>query len=70
MKLLVLLPVIVVLVILAIGAMSFFKGQTTAVNLYHICGKKVGWYEAMFLDPIRDKSGCEKYGPVPCSNNP
>jgi hypothetical protein len=65
MKLLLILPVVIVL---AFGVFQFFQGQATSVNLYHICGKKVGWYDAIFLDDVQDKSGCEKYGPVPCSD--
>ena len=47
--------------ILIIGIVMFFKGQSNAVNLYHICGKQVSWYDAMFLDAVKDKAGCEKY---------
>lgn len=64
---LLLLPV---LAVLAIAVIFFFQGQSTSVNIYHICGIKVGWYDAMFLTPVNDKSGCEKYGPVPCSRTP
>lgn len=69
-RLLVLLPLVVVLVVLAAGVIFFFQGQTTSVSLYHICGKKVGWYDAMFMTPVLDKAGCAKYGPVPCSKTP
>jgi hypothetical protein len=47
--------------ILIVGVALFFKGQSNAVNLYHICGKEVPWYDAMFLAELKDKAGCEKY---------
>ncbi|MBK5932247.1 hypothetical protein [Halochromatium salexigens] len=43
------------------GIALYFKGHANSVNLYHICDKEVSWYDAMFLDSIKDKSGCEKY---------
>jgi hypothetical protein len=39
----------------------FLKGQSNSVNLYHICGKEVPWFDAVFLDRIQDKDGCVKY---------
>ncbi|MFP4063512.1 MAG: hypothetical protein ACLFNA_04505 [Halochromatium sp.] len=47
--------------IVVIGLAMFIKGYANSVNLYHICDKQVSWYNAVFLDPIKDKSGCEKY---------
>lgn len=47
--------------IVVIGFAMFFKGHANSVNLYHICDKQVPWYNAVFLDPIKDKSGCERY---------
>ncbi|MEA3641974.1 MAG: hypothetical protein VBE63_18835 [Lamprobacter sp.] len=47
--------------IIVVAASMFFKGHSNSVNLYHICGKQVPWYDAMFLDAIRDRSSCEKY---------
>jgi hypothetical protein len=47
--------------VVVVGIILFFKGQSNAVNLYHICGKQVSWYDAMFLDAVKDKAGCEKY---------
>lgn len=61
LRVLLLLPVFIVLLI---GVLSFFDGQENSVNIYHICGKKVGWYDAMFLDRVKDKSGCEKFAPM------
>jgi hypothetical protein len=48
-------------VIVFAGVGLFFKGHSTSVNLYHICGIQVAWYDAIFLDSIKDKAGCEKY---------
>lgn len=47
-------------IVLAAIAM-FVKGQSNSVNLEQICGKQVPWYDAMFLDPVEDKTGCDKY---------
>ncbi len=47
--------------ILVLGIGLFFKGHSNSVNLYHICGKQVPWYNAMFLDAVKDKAGCERY---------
>ncbi len=47
--------------IVVVGVALFFKGHANSVNLYHICGKQVAWYDAVFLDAIKDKSGCDKY---------
>ncbi len=47
--------------IVVIGIGLFFKGYSHSVKLYHICGKQVAWYNAVFLDVITDKAGCEKY---------
>lgn len=44
-----------------VGVTLFFKGHANSVNLYHICDKEVPWYDAVFLDPIKNKSDCEKY---------
>jgi hypothetical protein len=44
-----------------VAIVVFFKGQSNAVNLYHICGKDVSWYDAVFLEPVQDKAGCDKY---------
>jgi hypothetical protein len=55
------LVLLVLFAIVVIGISFFFKGQSNSVNLYHICGKEVSWYDAMFLDPVEDKTNCEKY---------
>ncbi|MBK1619184.1 hypothetical protein CKO42_12210 [Lamprobacter modestohalophilus] len=47
--------------IMVVGGALFFKGYSRAVNLNHICDKQIPWYDAMFLDAISDKAGCEKY---------
>jgi hypothetical protein len=47
--------------IVVIGIVLFSKGQSNSVNLYHICGKEVPWYDAMFLEPVKDRAGCERY---------
>lgn len=47
--------------IVVIGGALFLKGHANSVNLYHICDKQVPWYNAVFLDAVKDKSGCEKY---------
>jgi hypothetical protein len=47
--------------IVVVGIGLFFKGHSNSVNLYHICGKQVPWFDAMFLEPIKDKDGCAKY---------
>jgi len=47
--------------IVVVGITLFFKGHSNSVNLYHICGKEVSWFDAVFLQPIKDKDGCEKY---------
>lgn len=47
--------------VVIIGVALFFKGQSNSVNLYHICGKEVSWYDAVFLAELTDKAGCEKY---------
>jgi len=47
--------------IVVVGITFFFKGQSNSVNLLHICGKQVSWYDAVFLDKVEDKAGCEKY---------
>jgi hypothetical protein len=47
--------------ILVLGGGLFFKGHASSVNLYYICGKEVPWYNAVFLEPIADQSGCAKY---------
>ncbi len=47
--------------VLAVGIALFFKGHSNSVNLYHICGKQVSWYDAVFLEAIKDKAGCDKY---------
>ena len=47
--------------ILIVGAALFFKGQSNSVNFYHVCGKQVSWYDAIFLDAVEDKADCEKY---------
>jgi hypothetical protein len=48
-------------VIVVAGVGLFFKGYSNSVNLNYICGKQVSWYDAIFLDAINDKTGCEKY---------
>jgi hypothetical protein len=53
--------VMALLLILVVGAILFFRGYSNSVNLYHICGKEVSWYEAAFLNEIKDKSGCQQY---------
>jgi hypothetical protein len=50
-----------VFAVIVVGGAFYFKGHANSVNLYHICGKEVGWYDAVFLDPIKDKEGCAKY---------
>lgn len=52
---------LVLFAIVVIGIGYFFKGQSNSVNLYHICGIEVPWYDAMFLDAIKDKASCERY---------
>lgn len=47
--------------IVVVGIALFFKGQSNSVNLYHVCGKQVSWYDAVFLEAIKDKASCEKY---------
>jgi len=47
--------------ILIVGVALFFKGQSNAVNIYHICGKEVPWYDAMFLAEVNERPDCEKY---------
>jgi hypothetical protein len=47
--------------LIAVAIALFFKGHANSVNLYHICGKEVPWHDAVFLEPIRDKDGCDKY---------
>lgn len=47
--------------IVVIGITLFFKGHSNSVNLYHICGKQVPWYDAVFLESIKDREGCERY---------
>lgn len=47
--------------IVVIGISLFFKGHSNSVNLYHICGKEVPWYDAVFLDAIEDRDDCGKY---------
>jgi hypothetical protein len=49
------------LAIVVVGVGFFFKGHSNSVNLYHICDIDVPWYDAMFLDPIKDKASCEIY---------
>lgn len=39
----------------------FFRGQHNSVNLYHICGKEVSWYDGIFLDAVEGKADCEKF---------
>ena len=41
--------------ILIFGTALFFKGQSNSVNLYHVCGKQVSWYDAIFLDAVKDQ---------------
>ncbi len=47
--------------IAVVGGALFFKGYSRAVNLDHVCDKQVPWYDAMVLDAVSDKAGCEKY---------
>jgi len=47
--------------IVVIGAGFFLKGYANSVNLNHVCGLQVPWYEAAFLDPVEDKNSCVKY---------
>lgn len=47
--------------IVVVGIAVFFKGHSNSVNLHHICDKQVPWFEAMFLDSIKNKDGCVKY---------
>jgi len=47
--------------VVVVGIALFFKGHSNSVNLYYVCGKDVPWYNAVFLDGIKDQSGCEKY---------
>jgi len=47
--------------IVVVGIAFFLKGQSNSVNLLHICGKQVTWYDAAFLEPVKDKTSCEKY---------
>jgi hypothetical protein len=50
-----------VFVIVVVGIGMFVKGQANSVNLEQICGKEVPWYDAMFLDSVKEKADCEKY---------
>jgi hypothetical protein len=50
-----------VFAVVVVGISLFFKGHANSVNLHHICDKDVPWYDAVFLDAIKDKSDCEKY---------
>ncbi len=47
--------------IVIVGIVVFVKGQSNSVNLNHICGKQVAWYDAVFLDAPEDKASCDKY---------
>ncbi|MBK5938744.1 hypothetical protein [Halochromatium roseum] len=52
---------LILFAIVVVGIGFFFKGHSNSVNLYHICDLEVPWYDAVFLDAIKDKSGCERY---------
>jgi hypothetical protein len=47
--------------LVVLGISFYVKGHSNSVNLYHICGKQVPWYDAAFLDKVEDKTSCEKY---------
>lgn len=47
--------------IVVIGAGFFLKGYANSVNLNHVCGMQVPWYEAAFLETVKDKTSCLKY---------
>jgi hypothetical protein len=55
------LIVLFLFAILIVGFAVFVRGQSNSVKLDHICGKDVSWYDAVFLDPVQDKAGCDKY---------
>jgi hypothetical protein len=47
--------------ILLVGVAVFFRGQANSVKLQHICGMNVPWYDALFLHPVDDRSGCKRF---------
>jgi hypothetical protein len=47
--------------VVVVGVSFFVRGQSNSVKLDHICGKQVPWYDAAFLDTVKDKPSCENY---------
>jgi len=55
------LIVLFVFALVVFGISFYVRGHSNSVNLDHVCGKQVPWYDAAFLDKVQDKANCEKY---------
>jgi len=47
--------------LVVLGISFLIKGQSNSVNLDHVCGKQVPWYDAAFLEEVDGKASCEKF---------